>query len=153
MALASLAVEELREVQEGHQEEQQEQFDGEELLPQQQQQWEQQQPEQEQEQVQEQEQEQEQQERWEEDHEQHQQQQQQQQGEDLHHEDEAEEQTIPHSNTTNAVWRGIRWEEQVPHISGLGNMRNPYNGCFAAASLQFLVAAELDLNLAEGIAL
>ena len=33
------------------------------------------------------------------------------------------------------------------HISGLGQMQNPNNSCFASASLQCLTAMELDLYL------
>jgi cobalamin-dependent methionine synthase I len=43
------------------------------------------------------------------------------------------------------------FQRQVPHFTGLGNLRNPYNGCYAAVVLQFLVASEIDLNLDEGI--
>ena len=33
------------------------------------------------------------------------------------------------------------------HISGLGQMQNPNNSCFASASIQCLTAMELDLYL------
>ena len=33
------------------------------------------------------------------------------------------------------------------HVSGLGQMLNPENTCFASASTQFVVATEVDMNL------
>lgn len=47
-------------------------------------------------------------------------------------------------------WGGIRWQIQEPHVSGLGNLSNPFNGCYAAVALQLLVATEVDLNLSQG---
>ena len=40
---------------------------------------------------------------------------------------------------------------QEPHYSGLGNLTNPYNSCFAAVALQLIIACEADLHLVEGM--
>ena len=45
----------------------------------------------------------------------------------------------------------IIWSFQEPHNSGLGNLTNPHNSCFAAVALQLIVASEADLHLVEGI--
>ena len=66
-------------------------------------------------------------------------------------EDQNNEERHEQNNQSEIRSQRFIWSFQEPHHSGLGNLTNPHNSCFAAVALQLIVASEVDLHLVEGI--
>ena len=66
-------------------------------------------------------------------------------------EDQNNEERHEQNNQSEISSQRFIWSFQEPHHSGLGNLTNPHNSCFAAEALQLIVASEVDLHLVEGI--
>ena len=66
-------------------------------------------------------------------------------------EDQNNEEQHEQNNQSEISGQRFIWSFQEPHHSGLGNLTNPHNSCFAAVALQLFVASEVDLHLVEGI--